>query len=495
MPLLKPAPISFPRSTFPGSTPQESAGRLINCHAEPLGPDAPATQAWHRSPGLSQHAADTGNTGYRGGLIVNNLSFEVWGGNVSTVDAGGVVTSLGNLPGTAMVSIARNQNGAGADVVVVDPGNGAFVVQAAGTPQAPAAYNGAGSLPQPNSVCFQDGYFFFGIADCRVFAGPINALTPFNALTFTTLQSKADAVGQRFIAYAGLLFGFTTSGLEIWQDTAQPAPGFPYSRLVVLPYGLLQGSAIAGFETGVDTLLWVAQDFGVYMLPYGSVTPTKVSPPDLDRLIEAQNTAGNVLAAGCYAFAGKKFWSISSPAWTWEFNLGSGSWNERESLILSGAQVGQQGRWRGVGGHKAFGRWLMGDTQSGKLAFIDDTVITELGAPQLRRLESAPVTNFPNRQRVARADFFFSDGAGNALGATPNLVNPSVAISWSDDNGVTWGNPLVRSLGLQAKGFRNRVSVKNTGMSGPQARRWRLDDTDCAAPFVRATQSDDPKEY
>src|SRR5262249_42084742 len=125
---------------------------------------------------------------------------------------------------------------------------------------------------------------------------------------------------------------------------------------------------------------------------------------------------------------------------------------------------------------------------------IDDTVITELGAPQLRRLESAPVTSFPNRLRVARADFNFSTGAGNALGATPNLVNPSVAISWSDDNGNTWANPIVRSLGLQAKSFRPRVSVKNTGMSGPQARRWRLDDTDCAAPFIGATQDDDPKE-
>jgi hypothetical protein len=494
MPLLKPVDIPWPRSTFPGSTPQESAGRLINCHAEPLGAGGPNEQAWHRQPGLSQFGnAATGNTGYRGGLLVNNLGYEAWSGNFSTVDSGGNVTSIGSLPGTKKISIARDQNGAGADVVAVDIDNGAFVLATAGTPAAPSALNTSpANFPQAKSVCFQDGYFFFMTGTAEMYASPINSLTGWNALTFVILQARSDVVGQRAIAFAGLLWGFTSGHLEVWQDTAQPFPAFPYSRLVVLPYGLLQENAIAGWETGFDTLLWASNDFGVWMCPNGSLAPTKVSSPDLDRLIEAQSKAGNLLEAFAYVFAGKRFWALSSPSWTWEFNLGTQRWNERESLVAS---TGQQGRWRAVGGHPAFGKWLAGDTQSGTLGFVDDTVITEFGAPQLRRIESAPVGNFPNRLRVARADFYFSTGAGNALGATANLVNPSVAVSWSDDNGLTWGNPIVRSLGQQGKSKRTRVTLKNTGTSGPQARRWRLDDTDCAAPFVKATQSDDPKEY
>lgn len=485
-------PIPFPLSTFPGSTPQESAGRLINCHTEPLGPGGPSKAAYHRSPGLSQFAT-TGQTGYRGGLLVNNLAFEAWANNASTVTSAGVVTSLGTLPGTQKISIARNQNGAGADVVAVDIGNGAFTLQVAGVPGVPtalAAIGGAG-LPAPKAVCWQDGYFFFISANAEMYASGINALT-FNALTFQVLTAKSDVIGQRVIAFSGLLFGFTTGHLEVYQDTAQAFPAFPYSRLVVLPYGLLQENAIAGWETGFDTLLWVAQDFGVWMLPYGSLSPTKVSPPDLDRLIKAENNAGNVLEAFAYVFAGKRFWALSSPDWTWEFNLNSQEWNERWSLNL--ATNGQQGRWRAVGGHPGFGKWLCGDTQSGNLGFVDDTVLTEFGAPQLRRIESAPVNDFPNRLRVARADFSFSTGAGLATAASANVVNPSVAISWSDDNGITWKNPIVRSLGLQGKSLRTRISVKNTGFSGPQARRWRLDDTDCAAPFMSATQDDDPKE-
>jgi|SRR5215831_147648 len=563
-----PIDIPFPLSTFPGSTPQESAGRLINCHAEPLGPSGPARAAYHRSPGLSQHAT-TAQSGYRGGLIVNNLAYEAWSGNISTVDVNGVVTSIGSLPGTLKISIARNQK-ASPDVIAVDISNGAFIVTAPGPP---ASLTLASGQPAPNSICFQDSFFFFGAANNTVYASGVNSTT-INSQTFITLQAKSDVVGQRVIAFSGLLFGFTSGHCEVWQDTAQQFPAFPYSRLVVINWGLLQPNAIAGFETGFDDLLWVAQDFGVYRLPYGSLSPTKVSPPDLDRLIEAQNKAGNVLEASCYAFAGKKFWALSSPAWTWEANLGAlgpgSGWNERESL---NAALGLQGRWRATGGHLAFNKWLCGDTQSGALAFIDDAVITELGAPQLRRIESSPVTGFPNRQRVARADFSYSAGAGLAarslvmtvtgaaagtggvvrlavnstvtvqtndtvivanVGGTieangtflctvidathielqgtvfvhaytsggtatdvttpPNVQNPSVAVSWSDDNGVTWKNPIVRSLGLQGKSLRTRISVKNTGISGPQARRWRLDDTDCAAPFMSATQDDDPKE-
>jgi hypothetical protein len=76
------------------------------------------------------------------------------------------------------------------------------------------------------------------------------------------------------------------------------------------------------------------------------------------------------------------------------------------------------------------------------------------------------------------------------------MVNPSVAISWSDDDGYSWGNPLVRSLGFQRRSKFARVSVKNTGTSGPQARRWRVDCTDPVwFGLFGATQATDPREY
>src|SRR6516162_2158526 len=403
-----PFAITFPLSSFPGNTVQEASGRIINATAEPLGTGGPSPAAYHRQPGLSQFAV-TAQTGYRGGLIVNNLSYEVWSGQAATVTSTGVVSLLGSFPGSKHISIARNQRASpGPDVVAVDPDNGAYVLALdptyAGTPGFPAtlppvpfAYNGfpTGSLPQTNSVCFQDGYFFLTTAAGQCYATGINSLAT-NTLTFITAQSRSDVTLLRGIAFSGLLFLFTTGHCEVWQDVANVAPNFPYARQVVLPFGLLQANAIAGWETGFDDLSWVAQDFGVWELPYGNLAPQKISPPDLDRLIEAENRARHLLEASRHMLAGKKFWSLQSPNWTWEFNLGTQQWNERWSL----SPFGTQGRWRGTGGHPAFGKWLLGDVQSGTLCYIDDQNKTELGAPMLSRLESAPVANFPNRIRV-----------------------------------------------------------------------------------------------
>src|SRR3974390_1603691 len=409
---------------------------------------------------------------------------------------------------------------------------------------APLSFNFGGVLPQPNSVCFQDGYFFFTVGNGQVFASGINSLT-MNALSFINVVSHADITLQRGIAYMGLLLLFTSGSLELWQDTAQPYPGFPYSRMLVVEYGLIQPNAIAGWETGFSELSWDGQDFGVSCIKQGTPTPGKVSPPDLDRAIEAEIRKGNTLEASCYIFAGKKFWVLSSPDWSWEFNIQTKKWNERQSF---NSATGIFGRWRATGGHPGTqtgagqGKWLMGDTSSGNLIYPDDQNYTELGILQLFRIESGPVRDFPNQIRIARADFDFDMGVGIAVANTvmtvlgavtdplgtgqiqlqvhttanvltgdtvnvssvggtveangtwlvnvvdgthillrtsvfvhaytsggtavdvtqpANVITPSVAISLSKNGGISWGNPLIRQLGMQLKTKGVRASVKN----------------------------------
>ena len=549
MPTGRPTPIPIPTSSFPGANPQEGAGRLINCYAEPLGNQgkgAIAPTVWRRAPGLSVFAR-TAYSGYRGGAIVlsTGLSYECWAGQAATVDALGNVTALGSFPGTQRVSIAHDQVFPNPDVVAVDLDNGAYILNTAalanasitatvagtsfknadmvtlqientllpnfpvtlsynvttsdtpttvatgltaainanttlqansvaatsaaavititqagevgnssmwtavvtgtgnetvtfnptdglmaggtGTPGitftgTPLPYTGLGNLPVPSSVAFCDGYFFYTIGDGRVFASVLNSLQV-NGLTFITIESHADVLLLRAIEYSGLTFFLTTASCDIWQDVGNPAPAFPFNRMTVLEIGLLSATAIAGQENGFAQLLWAAQDYGVYYLPPQSIVPTKVSTPDVDRAIEQAFHAGDTLAAGCYLFEGHKFWHISSSSWTWEFNLNTQQWHERMSLLPSGIQ----GRWRGMDGHPAFRKFMMGDMQSGNLLWIDDQNFTDVGVPQLFRIESGPVAAFPAAQRLARADFLFDMGVGVTVGNFQMMVRGTAA--------------------------------------------------------------------
>lgn len=478
----RPVAIPFPLSSAPGATTQESAGRLINCYAEPLGKTGPALAVWRRCPGLSNFAI-TDQAGFRGGILNNDLVYLAFSGSVRTLNSAGVIAVVAALAGTKRVTWARN-NASPPDLVVVDVDNGAFLVTAG----AVTSYSGAGALPAPIAVCAQDGYLFFAIGDNRVFAAGPNT-TVLSANTFVTIQSRPTGALLRVIPYSGLLFAFCTKFTEIWNNTANAFPGFPYSRFNVIDRGLLGRNAIAGWEDGFGALHWVADDFGVYRLS-AALTPEKVSPPDLDRLIKAVSNTDN-LEASCYVHAGHSIWALThtgTPAWTWEFNLGTQQWNERVSF-----RAGLYSKWRAVSSVAAFNKWLTGDTESGNILTIDDTSYREVTSPLLFRIESGPVVDFPNRIRVARADFNVVPGVGIATGADSTFTNPKCEISWTDDGGDNWANPLLRELGAQAHA-RQRIYALNLGMSGPMGRRWRFDVADPVyAAIMGATMSADPR--
>ena len=450
--------IPFPLTSMPGTRPQESAGRLINARAEPLGEGARAQARRVRVPGLATFATSS-QTGFRGHIVVGPTLFAAFAGKVyKGTAAGGALILVDDLDGMLPVFFARNNKKPTPDCVVVTE-DGAFIVSESAVDD----YND-NDLPQPNGVCFLDGYFFFTTADGRCFASGLNATT-INALDFVTAEGKSDGL-LRPVPFGGTLFLCGTSSIEPWTNTANPT-GFPFSRAAVIPRGLLAATAITGFEDGFGFgLVFVGNDCGVHRM--NGYAPEKISPPDLDRLIE-QLADKSTLEMSSYVTNGHPMVALSSPDWTWEFDLNTLKWNERASY--------QQKRWRGKFAINAFDKWLVGDELSGNILQITAESYKEVSDPLLYRVESGPVQQFPNRIQVARADFDFVTGVGIATGSDPNETDPSVAISWSDDGGVKWSVPLIRRLGRQANA-RQRVTVLNTGLSGPQGRRWRIDVSD-----------------
>ena len=444
--------IVFPPSTAPGVKTQESGGRHVNAHYERLQVGASAKFVLKRAPGLVEFA-DTEEAGFRGCILVGANLFVAYEDELVYVTSGGTVTSIGTLGGTGPVYFASN-NAATPDVVVVTE-EGIFDVTTSSITEITDP-----DLPQPNSICFQDSFLFPSIADGRVFASGQNDTT-FAGTDYTAAEAKTDSL-LRVVSWDSTLYMCGDLSIEAWSNTAE-ATGFPFSRTTVIYRGLIGPRAIAGWEDGFQMgLVWVADDCSVRRL--SGYTPQRISPPEIERLIEAVADK-STLEASVYSIGGHPCWVLSSPDWTWVFDLATEAWHERRSYNMT--------RWRCSGGVYAFGKWLTFDRTSGKIYEITESAFDEAGEPLVWEVESAQMGGFPRPVSVPRADFKFVAGTGEAEGVDPIEVDPSVSISWTDDAGVHWSHPLIRKIGRQQV-TRGRITVLQTGTSGPQGRRWRL---------------------
>lgn len=454
--------IALPITTAPGERPGEGAGRLINVFAEKLGGGARSGYARRRAPGLRAMAVSE-FVGMRGMIYDGNGTLYIAQAErlltVTVVMGEFVVTDIGDLPGTGRVTFARNNKAPVADILCVTEDD-VFEI----TSSAPPTSLGDGDLPNPLTVCFIAGYFVFAIRDGRVFFSGINDIT-INPLDFGKAENRPGGILGAF-PYGEMLLLCGPSSIEVWQNAGN-ATGSPFSRAAVIPRGIAGTFAIAGFEDGFATVAFVGDDNAVYLLT-GGYTPTRISSPDLDRLIEAVADKSTIdVTVGITA--GHNWIAVTGPTFTWVYEVGTGLWHERESYGLP--------RWRAVCSALAFGGWVMGDRLTGQVWMLDGTLAAEGNEPLVWSVISQPASGFPNRVAIPRADFDFIVGQGKVAGSEPIETDPVVMISWSDNGGASFGVPLQRKLGRLAK-YQNRVSVNRTGLAGPYGRVWRLDIAD-----------------
>lgn len=467
--------IPFPLSTAPGSRFQESAGRLINAYPEALGETAANRFVIRRAPGLNNFGT-TSRSGPRGFIEVGGVLYAAFDGRLEKfTSAGGASTAVGVLNGTKKGFFARN-NATNPDKWFVDPdGNISTFTPTAVTSGWPDA-----DLPAVNSTCDLDGYGVFTTGDGRAFATDLNS-TSVNALSFGKAESKPDGL-TRGIRWGDKLLLFGGQSTEVWTNVGTTP--FPFARNFVIPRGIAGPYCVTGYEDGFSRPpVWVGDDSAVYQ--YAGVEPQKISPPDLDALIEAVSDK-TTLEMCCYISRGHAMVQLSSATWTWVLDLNTMKWHERDSYLQTRSRITQS-----IG---VFGKWLVGDTLSGNVQEVTAAAFQEVGSPLRFRAESGPVPDFPYGSVVGRADFNFVTGVGIASGHDPDQTDPTVEISWSDDGGQTWSIPAQRKLGRQSVTGGLVSLVSETGRTSWLGRRWRVDIADAVyGGLLYGMQSDDPR--
>lgn len=367
-----------------------------------------------------------------------------------------VIEAVDTLSGTDRIDIFKN-NATTPDVVVVSNA-GVYEYDSSVPELVDYTDNDIGS---PTCGCSHLGWFFFGYGNGDIQASDLNS-TNLNTLNKARTESNPDGC-IRLWSQDGYLFAAGKSSIEVWGDPVNDT-GFPLNRqgFNIVP-GLIGPDAIAGWEPEFgNPPIYVASDSTVRWLR-GS-TPEKISPPDLDRLIAGTEDKSQ-LEAFVYISGGHPFWQLNGPSFSWVFAVNNLTWHERQSYLSNKSRL--------LRSCFAFDKWIVGDTSAGYLGEPDHTLRTEYEAPLIAEAESLPVEAFPNRIRVARAEFDMTTGVGSSTGADPIGVDPTVEISWSDDGGYSWTNPWQRKLG-KAGETDQRIRVNNTGLSGPKGRRWRI---------------------
>lgn len=397
---------------------------------------------------------------FRGGIEVDGVVYAAFQDEVYTVKSDGEIKYVGDLAGTDQVFWAANQNTTPDIVVVSDIGP--FTLD----PSALTISAYSATVGSPLGVTYHDGWFFFWYANGDIQASGLNATT-INTLDVANAASNADGLVQCW-PYNGQLYAGGQKTIEVWGYPVNNA-GFPLTRVGYhITPGLIGEHAVAGFEPEWgNPPIYVGSDNTVRWLQ--GYQPVKISTPDLERLIAAVSDKTTIRALA-YIVSGIPFWEVSCDDWTWVFNAATQSWFERQSY----GDV----RSRFTGGSVyAFGTWLVGDTVASKLLEVQavnyEGVDLANGNPLPVTVITPSIKAWPNRVRVARADFDIVVPA-----VTADTTTPTVDISWSDDGGATYGNAYTRSLGNSTSDTMRRITVFNTGYSKPMGRRWKLTSSD-----------------
>lgn len=450
---------------------QDSPGRLLNVFAQRNLPGAPSEAKWKRSAMITELSPNNvAEIHCRGMLFVGSqfsgpVMFAVFNNAIYITDSIGTnAFKTGVIPGTGPVTIAFNNRSPTPNVVVV--GNSGSAYEVFYNPAvAPTAYPDTDLSSLVNSVSSHNGYFLFTAFDGTIQASDLNS-TAINSLSFTTARGQLT----RGVSFLNDFIAFGKDFFEIYRDVGT-AP-FPLAFVDRVPCGLAGRFAVSGHEAGgPGVLIWVADDDSVVQYQ-GSAQPKTISIDPVVRDIRQANR--ETLEAYTYTNDSHSFWVLTNPdGWTWEYNITEGLWNQRSSTDRNDWRVSAIARLSGT--VQTF--WMVGDRATGLLGKINPDAFKEYGEETESLIESGIVPAFPEKTGVPRADFNVVTNVGNAESVDPNISDPEISISWSNDGGFIYKTPVTRGLGTQ-NSRRDKVTVLRVGMARGPGKRFRLSITD-----------------
>jgi Phage stabilisation protein. len=453
-----------------------SAQQCVNWF--PSNPQAPALSdgVLFGTPGLTQ-LATTGEIGQvnRGAHVKNGIPYFVNGSSLYRLDRtvnpdqteSFSATTLGTVTGSGRVSMADN----GTQLMILVPGGDGFIYnEDAGTPFQQITDPDFTANGNPQYVTFVDSYFAVTTDTKKwIISAPNDGLS-WNALDFGSAEVDPD-VTVAPVTSRNQLFITGSETTEGFQNAPNGA-GFPFIRSNLFldkgcfaPFTLVQVNntfMMIGGGTNESPAVWM----------FAGSSFQKVSTIAIDNALSdfTQDEISNAYAVQ-YADAGHQFVCFTIDAKTFCFDMTSGRWHERSSVINK-----QDLQWRVASVVTAYGRLLCGDTQDGRIGEVSDSVYTEYGEVIKRIFATQPFASLGNSIRVPQLELTVESGVGNSA-----RKDPQISMDISDD-GKTFTYERSRGLGKIGEYKRRAIWYKNG--RAPRFRVLRFKMSDPVKPVI-----------
>lgn len=447
-----------------------SCRRLVNCFSE-LAPltaqdDSPEFTLLlpvrlRRAPGITGLANDGSTNQTRGMHTMQGVLYTVIGSTLYTMNSAGSLTQVGTgISGIGFVRMTDNT----ACLVILLPGTNVGYTYDLASRTVKLITDENFIFYGAIDIGFDDTYIVFLSTDGRtVYNADSQTTSGQGPITFTVATALprefgTDALVGMIVSNRGVMvFGVLTS--EEYIDAGNPT-GSPFSAS---PTSFQEqgchpdcGYTIAKQNNAVS---WVGNDRVVWNTASG-----RISNHGIESILEQADLSGSY--AFTYSLGGHPMYVLQLPSEqrTLVYDFTTQQWHEMESFGL--------GFWRVLCCYNAFGKQLIGDSQSGQIGFLDSSVFTEFGTVRASYWIHQAVYDGNNRLSHRRVEIVLGQGYATLSGQGSN---PMITCYVSDDGGVTFRALPMRSLGTIGQ-YINRAFWMNCGMARRRVYKFLLSD-------------------
>jgi len=417
-------PIPFASQSYQNRSLPVSAQRCFNLYPEIIDQQI----VLHGTPGLKVFADSLTSEAVRGLKVMGSLLYAVIGGGLYSVAPTGVVTKIGNITGTTLVSMSTTGT-----ELSISTGAGGYIYD--GT-----TLSSISDVDYPVSstsafinqrIIYEStfGFTYSELDDAGTMSGTVNGTgDPDNAVAVLVDHLEV------------WLFGAKST--EVWYNSGDSVTPFERLAGAFLEVGCGAKHSPAKLDNSV---YWLGNDWAVYRA--NGYSPERISTSAIEYAIKGYTNKTGAIAFA-YTEEGHSFYQLTFPSAkkTWVYDSASNRWHERGSITA--------GRHRANCYVYAFGRHLVGDYDNGIIYEMSlDTYLD--GDETIQRIAISPPLN-QNGETVFLSKIWIDVESGGGL-TTGQGSDPQAMLNHSDDGGRTWSNERWRTMGKVGEYFKRSI--------------------------------------